>query len=112
MAVQLAMSQPNYSRLEKSSRACIKRLPQLARALGTTPEILQTYHLVQNEAGDLEAAGWIKTLLAEKEQLIQEQSQYIQFQHRYLTYLYTVYTQCGIPLGQLLDEPPAFTVLS
>ena len=106
MAEKLAMCQPNYSRLEKNNRACTKRLPQIADALGTTPEILKNYHLVKNEAGDLEAAEWVKELINEQKQTILQQKEIIRFQSLYIHYIYTTWQKLGIYVDTPLNEQP------
>ncbi len=93
MAERLSMCQPNYSRIEKSDRACAKRLSQLAIALNVTPEVLLSYHLVQDENGEMEAADWIKMLLAEKEEMIQQQTEHIQLLKHHVDYLQAVWKQ-------------------
>ncbi|ADB36835.1 helix-turn-helix domain-containing protein [Spirosoma linguale] len=88
MADRLCMSQPTYNRLERNSLACVKRLAQLADALGTTPETLANYHLI-NEP-DTHA-----TEAEEKDRLIQEQEVKITFLSRYIRYLQATWKAYG-----------------
>ncbi|GAB2593035.1 helix-turn-helix domain-containing protein [Spirosoma areae] len=95
VAEKMHMSQPTYWRTENSDEACAKRLPQIANALGTTPDILQNYHLVQNGNGVVEPAGWVKALVAEKESIIQKQAGEITFLNAYTSYMQSVWNTYG-----------------
>ena len=101
MAEMLHMCQSNYSRLENNDTACTKRLPQIANALGTTPEVLKNYHLTPNAAGEPEAADWVEALLVEKDALIQQQKGQIDFLGHYADYVKAVAEKYALPF----DEP-------
>ncbi|GAB4031901.1 helix-turn-helix domain-containing protein [Spirosoma gilvum] len=113
MADKLCMSQPTYWRLENDEAACTKRLPELAKALGTTAETLQTYHLAKNENGEPIPATWVleqlaqqNDLLTDKENTIQQQQHTIQFQERYIAYVYNTLQNSGFQFTPPSDEPP------
>lgn len=73
MASALNMSQPSYSRIENSDQCCAKYLDRIAKALGTTPDVLRTYHLSnppdQSPADELTAA---RTLITQLQQEVAE----------------------------------------
>jgi len=85
MADRLCMSQPTYNRLERNSLSCAKRLTQIANALGTTPDMLQNYHLTNST----------QTESAAKDQLLQEQEVKINFLSRYVCYLQATWQAYG-----------------
>ncbi|AQG78830.1 helix-turn-helix domain-containing protein [Spirosoma montaniterrae] len=50
IAEELHMTQASYSRIESSETLCTRYLPEIAKALNTTPEDLRQYHRYTSEA--------------------------------------------------------------
>lgn len=97
LAEKLCMSKPTYSRLEKNESTCRKYLPQIAKALETTPETLQNYHLAQPDNNSSEPTDWFRELLIEKESIIEQQKGELLFLKNYLNYVKTVFRKFGVP---------------
>lgn len=91
MAEKLHMSQPTYYRLEQRDSECIKRLPQIAHALDTTPEVLQEYHAASATDLPSETDDPLEELLAEKESVIQSQQEHIQVLTLFIEYTQSIW---------------------
>jgi transcriptional regulator with XRE-family HTH domain len=91
MAEKLYMSQSTYYRLENSDHRCAKHLSRIADALETTIDVLQAYHLTNQQEAEFSES--IEIQLAEKEALIENLHVENTFLKHYTTYLHSVWDE-------------------
>jgi len=100
------MDQSAYSRLEAREDICAERLEHIAHALGTTPDVLRTYHKPDVANSVSEPAGTGPSgdvMLLTKDEIIKWQDEEIKFLRQQIVYQQAVWHQyCGG--GQNLDE--------
>ena len=107
MGFRLHMDQSAYSRLEKRCDTCAKRLPQIALALDTTPDVLRTYHETADAAMESEVSQTVvsvEELLQQKEEQLKRQAEEILFLRRQVSYQQAVWHQyCGGGGNRVMD---------
>ena len=99
MGFRLHMDQSAYSRLERRCDTCAKRLPQIAKALDTTSDVLRSYHETPDAAMESEVSQTVvsvEELLQQKEEQLKRQAEEILFLRRQVSYQQAVWHQyCG-----------------
>ncbi|QIP16722.1 helix-turn-helix transcriptional regulator [Spirosoma aureum] len=101
VADKINVHQTTYHRIENNNERCAKRLPEIANALETTPDVLKNYHITNCPKPELPET--VETLLAEKETLIENLHIENTFLKHYTTYLHSVWNEYC--LGYNREQP-------